>query len=218
MQIQRSILRFSLLSFILLINISCRKECTDVPKINNESVTIGTQTWCSKNLDISTYQNGDLIPEVQDSVAWSQLTTGAWCYNYNDPANGAKYGKLYNFYAINDPRGLAPIGFHIPTQEDWNILVGYLGGKAIAGAKMKSQTGWDNNGNGTNESGFTALAGGERQNDGYFNGIGSWTCWWSSTEDARIGAWAFEVERFDSKVISNPSYKRDGCAVRCIRD
>ena len=110
--------------------------------IKAQDVTIGTQTWTSKNLDVSTYRNGEVIPEVQDSAAWANLTTGAWCYYENNPLNGTTYGKLYNWYAVNDPRGLAPKGYHIPTDEEWSILTDYLGGQSVANLKMKSTSGW----------------------------------------------------------------------------
>jgi uncharacterized protein (TIGR02145 family) len=113
-----------------------------------QTVTIGSQVWASKNLNVSTYRNGDLIPHVQDKEAWEKLTTGAWCYYDNDESNGTKYGKLYNWYAVNDPRGLAPNGYHIPTASEWETLISYcLGGKKVvyfneAGIKMKSAKGW----------------------------------------------------------------------------
>ena len=106
------------------------------------SVVIGTQTWTTKNLDVETYRNGDVIPQVQDATAWSNLTSGAWCYYENNTANGSTYGKLYNWYAVNDPRGLAPNGYYIPSDADWKILTDYLGGESAAGTKMKSTSGW----------------------------------------------------------------------------
>ena len=105
--------------------------------IKAQDVTIGTQTWAAKNLDVSTYRNGDKIPQVQDKKAWTNLKTGAWCYYENNTANGTKYGKLYNWYAVNDPRGLAPNGYYIPSHPDWEILKDYLGGELNAGTKLK---------------------------------------------------------------------------------
>jgi hypothetical protein len=90
------------------------------------TTTICDQTWMVKNLDVDHYRNGDPIPQVTDPAAWAALTTGAWCYYYNDPAIGAIYGKLYNWYAVNDPRGLAPVGWHIPTEPEWITLVNCL--------------------------------------------------------------------------------------------
>jgi uncharacterized protein (TIGR02145 family) len=106
-----------------------------------QTVTIGTQVWTTKNLDVATYRNGDVIPQVQDKDAWANLTTGAWCYYENDAKNGVKYGKLYNWYAVNDPRGLAPAGWHIPTDGEWTVLENSLGDDA--GKKMKSTSGWE---------------------------------------------------------------------------
>jgi uncharacterized protein (TIGR02145 family) len=108
-----------------------------------QDVTIGTQTWTSKNLNVSTYRNGDTIPEVQDKNAWAKLKTGAWCYYENKTANGTTYGKLYNCYAVNDSRGLAPIGYHLPTDAEWTILTDYLGGESVANSKMKSTSRWN---------------------------------------------------------------------------
>ena len=137
-----------------------------------QTVTIGSQVWTSKNLDVATYRNGDVIPQVQDPNAWENLTTGAWCYYDNDASNGTKYGKLYNWYAVNDPRGLAPKGYHIPSDAEWTQLSDYLGGESEAGTKMKSTSGWVENGNGTNSSGFSGLPGGYRDYNGAFDYIG----------------------------------------------
>ena len=118
--------------------------CTGTPPADSiqwpcvilSSVQIGNQTWTKENLDVATYRNGDPIPEVQAASTWSTLTTGAWCYYANNTANGTTYGKLYNWYAVNDPRGLAPNGYHIPTDAEWTTLSTYLGGVPIAGGKM----------------------------------------------------------------------------------
>lgn len=114
---------------------------------NAQTVTIGTQVWMTKNLDVATFRNGDPIPEAKTNEEWKKAGENkqpAWCYYNNDPANGAKYGKLYNWYAVNDPRGLAPIGYHIPSVVEWTIIVEYLGGEEAAGKKMKSTTEWLN--------------------------------------------------------------------------
>ena len=118
-----------LLSLLLLLSFT----------IKAQDVTIGTQTWTSKNLNVGTYRNGDKIPQVQDKNAWAKLKTGAWCYYENKAANGTTYGKLYNWYAVNDPRGLAPFGYHIPTEAEWTLLTNYLGGDDKSGAKMKKK-------------------------------------------------------------------------------
>lgn len=106
-----------------------------------ETVVIGMQEWTKTNLNVSKYRNGDIIPEVKDFKKWSTLTTGAWCYYDNDPVNGSIYGKLYNWYAVNDPRGLAPDGYHIPSENEWKYLQNYLniGYKYdVAGVKLST--------------------------------------------------------------------------------
>jgi len=105
-----------------------------------QTITIGKQVWMSVNLNVDKFRNGDPIPEAKTDEAWESAWKNnqpAWCYYDNDPANGTKYGKLYNWYAVNDPRGLAPAGYHIPTDEEWTVLTDYLGGGGIAGEKMK---------------------------------------------------------------------------------
>ena len=181
-------------------------------------VTIGTQVWTSKNLDVVTYRNGDVIPQVQDQNAWAKLTTGAWCYYNNDASNGTKYSKLYNWYAVHDPRGLAPNGYHIPTDEEWKKLTDYLGGESGAGTKMKSTSGWNNNGNGTNSSGFSGLPGGNRTYDGTFGTIGNYGYWWSSTEYVTTNAWCRGLDDDYGFVGRDEYIKENGFSVRCLRD
>jgi uncharacterized protein (TIGR02145 family) len=183
-----------------------------------QTVTIGTQVWMTKNLDVATYRNGDVIPQVQDKNAWAELTTGAWCYYDNDASNGEKYGKLYNWYAVNDPRGLAPNGYHIPTDAEWTKLTDYLGGESGAGTKMKSISGWKDNGNGTNTSGFSGLPGGYRYGDGTFSNIGKNGFWWSSSENSTGIAWNRSLLYFNGYVNRNYLNGQDGFSVRCLRD
>ena len=183
-----------------------------------QTVTIGSQVWTIKNLDVATYRNGDVIPQVQDENAWENLTTGAWCYYDNDTSNGTKYGKLYNWYAVNDPRGLAPNGYHIPTDAEWTQLSDYLGGESEAGTKMKSTRGWVENGNGTNSSGFSGLPGGYRYGDGPFYGIDDYGGWWSSSEFETNDAWGRDLSYYDGLVYRNYGNKGSGFSVRCLRD
>ena len=178
-------------------------------------VTIGTQVWTSKNLDVATYRNGDVIPQVQDYNDWKNLTTGAWCYYENESAYGRKYGKLYNWYAVNDPRGLAPNGYHIPTDEEWTKLTEYLGGDREAGTKMKSASGWIFDGNGTNVSGFSGLPGGSRYLNGTFDGIDDYGAWWSSDSNTG-GAWDRDLDYSDGRVARLNANKKNGLFVRCV--
>lgn len=144
-----------------------------------KSVKIGDQVWTTENLNVSTFRNGDTIPEAKTYEEWEAagaLGKPAWCYQANLPEYGRKYGKLYNWYAVNDERGLAPKGWHVPSNEERNNMIDVLGGE-ISSKKMKSTHGWKNieegkSGNGSNESGFSAFAGSYRSFDGIFYSIG----------------------------------------------
>ena len=189
--------------------------------MKENEIKIGDQTWTSKNLDLDTYRNGDEIPQVKDKEEWANLTTGAWCYYENKTSNGTTYGKLYNWYAVNDPRGLAPNGYHIPTYEEWSSLTMYLGNTLYVGinAGMKSKTGWENDGNGTNESGFAGLPGGFRNEIGDFEDIGSYGEWWTSSENDTRRAWSRNMTFSDVwQAPSTGGIKRAGISVRCLRD
>jgi uncharacterized protein (TIGR02145 family) len=186
------------------------------------TVTIGTQVWMKKNLDVSTYRNGDTIPQVTDPQEWAELTTGAWCYYNNDPAMGVVYGKLYNWYAVNDPRGLAPQGWHVPTCEEWISLIDFLGGYESAGGKMKESglTHWISpNADASNSSGFTALPGGFRGgavNNFYY--LRSAGFWWASTIISPISACGSGLySDYGSIGLGNPN-SWTGQSVRCVRD
>jgi uncharacterized protein (TIGR02145 family) len=183
------------------------------------TVTICSQQWMDKNLDVSKYRNGDPIPQVTDPAAWAALTTGAWCYNNNDPANEAVYGKLYNWYAVNDPRGLAPEGFHIPTAAEWTTLQTCLGGASVAGGKMKETgtTHWTTPNTGaTNSSGFTGLPGSNRDFDGTFLHVGDGGFWWSSTEATPTVALYRALFYSYGGIDLNIYQKTSGFSVRCI--
>lgn len=183
------------------------------------SVVIGTQTLMDKNLDVTTYRNGDLIPEVTDKNTWGSITYGAWCYYNNDMANGNIYGKLYNWYAVNDPRGLAPVGWHVPTDAEWTVLGASLGGDAVAGGKMKSTTLWTSPNTGaTNESGFSALPSGYRQPNYAvdFGNINTYTLWWCSDEYDSSNAYYRKLINTTTALNRNTSFKNYGFPVRVI--
>ena len=186
------------------------------------NVVIGTQRWSTINLDVTTYQDGTPIPEVTDPTEWSELTTGAWCYYDNDPANGPIYGKLYNWFAVNNiiNGGLAPVGQHVPTLSEFQTLQTFLGGQFVAGGKMKStDTLWISpNVNATNESGFTGLPGGGQFSFGGFDGIGSGAVWWTSTEFNALRAWYMNIVNFNGDAGLSNVDKNSGFSVRCIID
>jgi uncharacterized protein (TIGR02145 family) len=188
----------------------------------SQSVTIGTQTWTTLNLDVATFRNGDAIPQAKTNEEW--LTAGineqpAWCYYDNDPKNGTKYGKLYNWYAVNDERGLAPVGWHVPTYQEWTTLEENIGDNV--GKKMKSRMGWINNGNGDNGSGFNAVPGGSGGGN-FFYEAGELGYWWSCTEvvtndgiDASYRSLGWKGDEF---LNIDYSVKSSGKSVRCVRD
>ena len=185
-------------------------------------INIGTQTLLQSNLNVSHYRNGDPIPQVTDPVEWYNLATGAWCYYNNDSATYASiYGKIYNWYAVNDPRGLAPQGWHIPDTLEWNTLQNFLGGDLVAGDKLKDTTIWVNNGTGimaTNSSGFTALPGGYRDFPGPFGDITRYGSWWSSNSDGTGFAWYRALFDNCSCLYKYWDSNRTGFSVRCIKN
>jgi uncharacterized protein (TIGR02145 family) len=187
----------------------------------NPEVTIGQQVWMTKNLNVATFRNGDPIPQAKTDEEWVKAGENqqpAWCYYDNDPKNEEIYGKLYNWYAVNDPRGLAPEGYHVPTDEEWTQLSDYLGGEDVAGKKMKSTSGWIENGNGSNESGFNGLPGGFRYDNGAFNLQGLSGCWWSASEDDSDYAYYRSLSHNDGYLIRFVNFKEEGFSVRCLRD
>jgi len=193
-------------------------------------VVIGTQTWTNKNLDVATYSDGTVIPQITDPTEWAALTTGAWCYYNNDSAIGAIYGKLYNWYAVagihdTDPntpnKVLAPTGWHVPTDAEWTTLTTYLGGESIAGGTMKSTgtTLWVSPNTGaTNSSGFTGLPGGGRSSTSNFYRIGNGGRWWSSSEKDTTFAWGSYLDYDDDNSLRYYWNKTYGLSVRCLRD
>jgi uncharacterized protein (TIGR02145 family) len=192
-------------------------------------VTIGTQIWTGCNLNVSTYRNGDTIPQITDPILWKSARQGAWCYYNNDPSSEAIYGKLYNWYAVNDPRGLAPLGYHIPSDTEWNILINYLGTSTIAGEKLK-ETGtchWNSpNEFSNNQSLFTALPGGIRSSDpvgdaGFYE-IGEQSFFWTSTEKVfgfnPDSAYIVNLYNFNTTASLIWTYQIGGLSVRLIKD
>lgn len=195
-------------------NGKCTYSLMDIEGNSYGAKSIGKQIWMTENLKVKKYRNSDTIPQVQDPIQWYYLTTGAWCYYENDPSKGI----LYNWYAVNDPRGLAPSGFHVPTDAEWTTLSDYLGGEEAAGIPMKSTNGWNQNGNGTNTSGFSGLPGGFCYIDGLYVDIGWQGYWWSSSEYNNSGAW-FRSLIYDCGTLTCEAFdKRGGFSVRCVKD
>ena len=185
------------------------------------SVRIGKQVWSSENLNTAEFSNGDKISEAKTNEEWQTMGEqgkSAWCYYDNDPANGIKYGKLYNWYAVADPRGLCPAGWHVPSDGEWTQLSNTLGGDNNAGSKMKSASGWYQAGNGTNSSGFSGLPGGNRNDVGPYNSVGVYGSWWSSTQYSPTNAWFRVLFCGSGDVFRSINNKSFGFSVRCVRD
>jgi len=197
---------------------------TDVEGNVYQVVKIGDQFWTVENLKTTKYNDGTDIALETEFSEWKYLTTAAYCWYSNDEsANKDTYGALYNWYAVNSDK-LCPEGWHVPTDAEWTTLVDYLGGDNIAGDKLKESgsTHWGSSNTGaTNESGFTALPGGYRdENYGAFNYMGGTGCWWTSTEDVdhTSSAWSRYLDSGSNDV---PRYYRSkvfGFSVRCIKD
>lgn len=232
--------------------VSCKKdEDNDTPPNNNapsaiESVTIGSQVWMTKNLSLAAYSDGTPIPQVTDPTEWANLTTGAWCWYNNDSATyAAKYGRLYNWYAVAGifdaaseadsslRKQLAPQGWHVPTDAEWSTMINFLDPAAdggnnpnMAGGMMKT-TGTIEDGTGlwyapnemaSNVSGFSGAPGGLRVSNGEYSDIGGFGYWWSSSELGAYDAWDRFLSYFNGNAYRGSYDRRGGFSVRCLRD
>jgi uncharacterized protein (TIGR02145 family) len=223
---------------VIFFQVSCEKEImeplsscrgtptvTDVDGNSYNTVQIGTQCWTQSNLKVSKYRNGDNIPTGLSNSAWQNSTSGAYAIYNNDPQNNALYGKLYNYYAATDSRGLCPTGWHVPTDGEWTILENHLGGSDVAGGALKSTAtqptsgGWlSPNTGATNSSGFTAPPGGLRYDDGGFHLMTNAGYWWSSSVSSASNPWARFLDCDYSGLYRYGSDRTLGFSVRCCRD
>ena len=194
---------------------------TSGPEVKYPVVYIGCNAWMTENLAVSMYRNGDPIPLVTNAGAWAALTTGAYCYYLYVVGNDTIYGKLYNWYAVNDSRGLAPEGWHIPSDFEWTTLISHLGGNENAGGAMKAigTTDWNvPNLGATNIANFNALPGGYRNSAGSFFGEGNFANWWTSSRSEASIAWYRSLNHNGTEVLGAGSPLNFGYSVRCIKD
>ena len=198
---------------------------SDVDNNTYNTVQIGTQCWTQSNLKVSKYGNGDNIPTGLVNSAWQNTTYGAYAIYNNDPVNDGLYGKLYNHYAVTDSRGLCPTGWHVPTDAEWTTLENHLGGSSVAGGALKSTAmqpnpgGWNPPNTGaTNSSGFTALPGGVRDNNGGFYYMSGDGFWWSSSVLSGSNAWSRNLYSEFSDFTLSTNLRANGFSVRCCRD
>lgn len=199
------------------------------------SVTIGTQTWMVENLKTTRYRNGESIPNVEYYTNWLLTRAGAYCNYNNEEFNATRFGRMYNWYAVDDTRNIAPVGWHVATNSEWTILseylidngYGYEGSGYDIGKSMAAISGWTSSsiagtpGNdqaNNNSSGFTGLPGGTRSDwDGSYQGRGDGTIWWTSTEVP--GSVFYRSLSFSNGGLGGDSLgKGNGFYVRCIKD
>jgi uncharacterized protein (TIGR02145 family) len=194
----------------------------DIDGNTYQTTQIGDQYWMVGNLKVTHYRNGDPISNVTGDSEWDNLTTGAFCNYNNDEENVSTYGRLYNWFAVDDSRNIAPEGWHVPSDGEWKKLINSVGGEAVAGGKMKEigTTHWsDPNTGATNESGFSALPGGYRINRGLrFGSEGLSANFWSSTKSSKGFAWGLSLYTSHSQVEQFNYMKQYGLSVCCVRD
>ena len=238
----RNLLRISIIPSLLLglffvLTNSCNKSdtttivaipatVTDIDGNIYHTVTIGSQVWMLENLKTTKYNNGDPIANITVDSLWRESSSGAYCNFNNEISNVDTYGRLYNFYAVNDSRLITPVGWRVPTDADWSLLTYYLGGDTIAGNKMKEvgTTHWlSPNTKATNLSGFTALPGYFRDGlSGSFPLPDSSTnyqgVWWSSSSfyNGNYGAWMRSLSYANGKVSRAWCSYTQGCSIRCV--
>lgn len=217
-----------ILCFSALFTFSCSKEennnnetsITDIEGNVYKIVTIGTQVWMKENLKTTKYNDGTDMPLVTEYATWRDLSTPGYCWYDNDKASyGDTYGALYNWYAVNTGK-LCPTGWHIPSDEEWTTLVDYLGGRDVAGGKLKESgiTNWQNPNEGaTNESGFTGLPGGYRSG-GSFMFLGYVGEWWTSTAYDANYSFRGTIYYNANNIAQSEIFKQTGASIRCIKN
>ena len=246
----KNTIRISRVIILIILIQSCTKDDDNIIKDADgnvyTSVTVGTQVWMKENLKTTKYNDGTAIPNITDSTEWAALTTGAYCDYSNTLSNSTSYGRLYNWFAVdnnattkvasNGGKNVCPTGWHVPSDAEWTTLTDYLtnngygyGGSGDDIAKsMAATSGWTTYGTlGTvgndqasnNSSGFTALPSGYRDYDGTYFGVGEYSGWWSSSEASSYNtAFNQNVHYVTSIVFNNFGHKTYGASVRCLRD
>ena len=186
-----------------------------------KTVKIGTQVWMLENLNVSNFRNGEAIPEAKTNEDWikaGEEGKAAWCYYENKAENGNTYGRLYNWFAVADSRGLAPRGWHVSTDGDWKFATDFLGGDDYCGIAMKSTSGWIGKGNGNNNSGFAGLPSGNRSKEGEFDKKGEVAYFWTSTARDKDFAWYRVLDVSPYYAYRTNYWKACGLSVRCVKD
>jgi uncharacterized protein (TIGR02145 family) len=195
-----------------------------------KTIRIGSQTWMAENLRSTKYRNGTPISYIKDARLWGTNTTGAWCYYNNDPSLNLPYGKLYNWFAVENANNVCPTGWHVPSDTEWNTLIGFLdnayspnatenqSGKAGEMLKTAGTAYWKYWNEATNSSGFSAIPGAYRTSDGGFTVFDKEGYWWSSTPTYTDFAWYRSMFNNHSGVYRNYLNKTVGFSIRCVKD
>ncbi len=218
------LMHYFLMAFVfLLLLISCGEKDQEIKPnevIIENIAEIGNQVWMAKNLDVDTFNNGDNIPEANTLELWRHAAANkepAWCYYEYDENKGSKYGKLYNWFAVTDNRGIAPNGWRVSSENDWRNLVTFISSEKTA-YSLKSRDGWDFNGNGSDEYGFSALPAGRCTIDGSFSFELSIGTWWNNNNHNELEA-LYSYIHFDVDQIQfGDMNKGVGYSVRCLKN
>jgi uncharacterized protein (TIGR02145 family) len=208
---------FLIIAIVFFTTHNQAQTVTDIDGNVYNTVSIGTQTWMKENLKVTHYNNGTPIPYVKNGTDWHNLTTGARAYYNNDSALYAPiHGAIYNWYATTD---ICPANWHVPVENDFIILAGYLGGTSVAGGKLKSVTGWISPNTGaTNSSGFSGLPGGDRYDTGPYNYMGFFGHWWASTPNGGSLRMAMLLSYDNEEAIRYYFDVNNGFLIRCVCD
>jgi uncharacterized protein (TIGR02145 family) len=192
---------------------------TDIDGNHYNTLLFGNNVWMLENLKSSRFSNGLIIPNITNNYPWSQLNTPAWCNYENSPINDSISGKLYNWYTVVNSSNVCPTGWHVSTHSEWNDLANYLGGNLIAGGKMKSISGWNlPNVEATNESGFSGLPGGSRNENGLFQFIGNFGHWWTASTYDSTMSWYAILSNGAGYFGQSSLYFKYGMSIRCVKD
>jgi uncharacterized protein (TIGR02145 family) len=203
-----------LLPLLILFSAGCSEHILRYHGRSYRTITAGEQTWMAENLATKTYRSGRKIPLISDYNVWTELTTPGSCYYKNDPAKLKKYGMLYNWYAV-DGGNLCPVGWMVPTNNDWNILEKNLGGQLRAGGRMKAVKGWKGSDLNADDIGFNALPGGYRLNEDFLEGFSA--IWWSSSPVDSDYVWGRRIDYKNSELLNTLNNRQNGFSVRCIK-
>lgn len=181
-------------------------------------IAIGNQIWLDKNLQVTKFNNGDLIPMIVENEEWTNLSSPGYCFYQDKKENATNFGALYNWYVI-DKGNICPTGWHVPSDAEWSILSAFLGGDLVAGSQIKSNSGWNLNGNGSDSVRFNAIPSGVRYVGlSNFSTEGTSAVWWSATEGDVTDAWFRKINYYHPSLLRYSTNKAHGFSIRCLKD